>query len=85
MIGLLAWLATRRATPGPRLASWTGQTALTIAMIPALIASGNSGQAATTAARSGSVLQVSWIKLGPNGVCLWEDSVVCPLSALYLR
>jgi hypothetical protein len=45
-----------------------GWLAFTIARMPARIASGRSGQASTTAARSGSVLQVSvgkwWATLG---------------------
>ena len=35
------------------------EAAFTIATMPARIASGNSGQAATAAARPGSILQVS--------------------------
>ena len=42
-----------------RLASPLPDAALTIAMMPARIASGSSGQVATTTAKSGSVLQVS--------------------------
>src|SRR5208337_2211921 len=41
---------------------YSRQAALTIATMPALIAPGSSGHASTTAARSGSVLQVSFGK-----------------------